>query len=224
VKMTSESWPNIHRLVERHCLEAGLDLVHASALSHLPMVPVPPQFRSDALALVIANSGAIWPPLRAWLALRSTPVDHPVDSYVMAAVTKADEAMRDACGTESAVRWAHRRYDDGFVPFQRVAHAAGVAHLSPSALCIHPTHGPWLALRALLIVNVAGPREQTAAPDPCNGCAKPCMAPFQRAQERKLPTAQDWLEVRDACPEQRSSRYPEPLLRYHYTKDRSQLG
>eukprot|EP00757_Euglenozoa_sp_SAG-D1_P013647 gene13647-21265_t len=50
--------------------------------------------------------------------------------------------------------WAHEteRY---VVPVQHLAQASGLAHLSQGYLNIHPTYGPWFALRALLIVPEA---------------------------------------------------------------------
>jgi hypothetical protein len=41
------------------------------------------------------------------------------------------------------------------VAMQRLAHAIGVAHLHPgSQLCIHPTYGPWIALRAVVVFRI----------------------------------------------------------------------
>ncbi len=46
---------------------------------------------------------------------------------------------------------------------QRLAHASGLARLSPSHLSVHGTDGPWIALRAAVVIDIEGqsgpPRE-----------------------------------------------------------------
>ena len=106
---------------------------------------------------------------------------------------------------------------------------AGLAHTSPSYLSIHPEHGPWIALRAVIVLDedwTSG--EPAPAPDPCTPCRKPCLAALDRAVKasEKEPMGKKvsnrwrlWLAVRDACPMGRSSRYSDEQCEYHYRVD-----
>jgi methylmalonic aciduria homocystinuria type C protein len=217
------------------CDAAGLDVVHPFRLhtfnegaeAHLRL----PDFgRADALAIVIGNSVRLWEPftraLRKDAALAGQA--EPLDAYVEAAVVAA---ARDTLRARHAIFWAHRG-TPAPIAIQRIAHESGLAHLSPSRLSVHRSFGPWLALRAVVVVDAAGPdSESLCAHDPCTACAKPCVAAFDRALAASgAPRADDiereweaWAHVRDVCPEGRSFRYGDDQLRYHYTKDRSIL-
>jgi methylmalonic aciduria homocystinuria type C protein len=116
---------------------------------------------------------------------------------------------------------------------QRAAMIAGLAHTSPSYLSIHPEHGPWIALRAVIVLDkdwTSG--EPAPAPDPCTPCPKPCMPALDDAVAasgdepvgKKVSSSWKlWLAVRDACPMGRSSRYSDEQCEYHYRPDRSFL-
>jgi methylmalonic aciduria homocystinuria type C protein len=106
--------------------------------------------------------------------------------------------------------------------------------LAPSHLSVHPTFGPWIALRAVAIVAVEGPPGPPPAPlNPCVDCERHCMAAYRRAVAVAGEAAAshaavsdywtEWLAVRDACPTGRSHRYGDAQVRYHYTKDRTVL-
>ena len=107
---------------------------------------------------------------------------------------------------------------------------AGLAVLAPSHLAIHPTFGPWFALRAAIVVDVDGPPPR---PIPARACAcdHGCGPALARALAAGPPTSADelrarwrlWLAVRDACPVGRAHRYPDDQLTYHYTGDRAAL-
>jgi hypothetical protein len=128
---------------------------------------------------------------------------------------------------------------------QRLAELAGLAWLSPSYLSVHPVHGPWISLRAAIVVGgVAGPDESTrhAIGRTCHACedANGCRAALATALAASDPRAQRgvgvsgdrdaiaenwtlWLSVRDACPVGKASRFQEDHLRYGYTKEKSIL-
>jgi methylmalonic aciduria homocystinuria type C protein len=113
------------------------------------------------------------------------------------------------------------------VAMQRLAHVAGLAWLAPSHLCVHPRFGPWIALRAAVVIDVEGPPPQTPIAAPCD-CATGCQPAFDRALAAGTPRDQAelrerwrlWLAVRDACPVGRAHRYDDDQIRYHYAGDR----
>lgn len=224
-------------ILARRLRPAGIDLVQPLAARWYDDAVAPeyrlprPAGRSDALAIVLGNSGALWTPFRAWLAAEPSRLDDPdpIDRYVTGAITAALAEV----GVAHEVRFSYepppRR-----VAMQRLAHVAGLAALTPAMLCIHPTFGPWIALRAAVVLDVAAPDGSPPAPPvACDGCALHCEPALARAQAASAevragedPVADHWrlwLAVRDACPLGREHRYPEPLLEYVYTKDRSVL-
>jgi methylmalonic aciduria homocystinuria type C protein len=201
---------NIARLAD-----AGFDLVHpfdAHTLAREVGVPVLVD-RERPLGYLVGNTRALWPKfLAARRADRELAQDpHPIDRYTERAFADLDRVL-----------YAHRAYDGAFLPFQRIAAAAGFGTLWPSQLVIHPTYGPWFGLRA--VVLVAG--EPTTRVLPRAACTHDdrCVATgveaFARASQASGPDAwRAWLAVRDTCCVGREHRYGEDQLAYHYTKD-----
>jgi len=182
------------------------------------------------LALIIGNTRALWP---VWLAaLASEPelaaCPDPLDTYTERCVSRAVQAL----GVPATLRFAHE-VGERCVAMQRLAHAAGLAYLTETHLSVHPTYGPWIALRAAVTLAVPGPAgAEPALAHPCGGCQGGCRPAFERAlaalagppsEAGVLDTWQAWADFRGACPTGRAFRYPEAMLRYHYTKDRRAL-
>jgi len=201
---------------------AGLDLIQAFAVSDWNDVAgehrLPDLGRARALAVIVGNSRALWPRFAAALDPAQTHPD-PLDRYV-------ERVIEDAIdGARAEIRYAHR---PPYLPMQRIAAVAGLAELRPSHLCVHPVHGPWIAVRAVVVFDADTPDlPAPAAAAPCD-CAHGCLPAFERAaaggwDPDDETTWRAWVAVRDACPIGRASRYSELQLRYHYGKDRSAL-
>ena len=216
---------------------AGLDLVRAldarrydAAVEPAYRLPRPGSGRDARLAMVVGSSRAFWPPFLAWLRADPSRLDasDPIDRYTLASVTAALTGVTVAHEVRFSFEPPPRR-----VAMQRLADVAGLAALTPSMLCVHPTFGPWIALRAALVFDVAPPDgPHPATPAACDDCAERCAPALARAAAAATsraghdPVAPDWtlwLAVRDACPVGREHRYPEAYLRYVYTKDRDLL-
>jgi methylmalonic aciduria homocystinuria type C protein len=111
---------------------------------------------------------------------------------------------------------------------QRLAHVAGLAFLTETHMSVHPTYGPWIGLRAVVIVSVPGPPGSPETLEhPCGDCARGCRNAFERALGTLAGTPseanarahwQAWLACRDACPVGREHRYSEAQIRYHYCR------
>ncbi len=210
---------------------AGLDLWAPLPVAvYNRSVPEPyalPTFgRERPAGIVLGNSRALWPrfldALKASETLRESA--HPLNEYVTSRIGGLVESLSVA----SEVRWAHAS-EPGPVAMQRAALISGLAHTSPSYLSIHPEHGPWIGLRAVIVLDLdwkAGIPDP--APDPCTPCEKPCMPALEAAVEtsKNNPTGRKvagswrlWLAVRDACPVGRPSRYSDEQCEYHYRPD-----
>jgi cyanocobalamin reductase (cyanide-eliminating) / alkylcobalamin dealkylase len=217
------------------CDAAGLDIVHPFCIDWFndgvePALRLPDGGRRGALGFVIGNTRRLWSVFAS--AVRADPAlletEHPLDAFVERVLT---DAAAKSIVDRHVVLFAHRM-TPAPIAIQRVAHASGLAHLSPSRLSIHPVHGPWWALRAVVAVEADGPSgARPRAPDPCTPCSKPCLAALERAialTDVSVPGEVEsqwkaWAEVREVCPEGKPSHYGDDQLHYHYTKDRSHL-
>jgi methylmalonic aciduria homocystinuria type C protein len=137
-------------------------------------------------------------------------------------------AVLDKLPVAAEVRWAH---DQGnrLVAMQRLAHSSGLAYLTESHLNVHPEFGPWIALRAVLMLSAPAPDSPPSdLSHPCGSCVGKCLPAFKRAiqaiggdlsSQAVEARWKDWRAIRDACPTGREHRYSEPQILYHYTKD-----
>jgi methylmalonic aciduria homocystinuria type C protein len=229
--MAAQDWRTLTARVAAALEPAGLDLVAAARTDrydravpesyHLPYVG-----RSDALVVVIGNTRALWPVFLAWLAddRGRFDLDDPLDAYVEGRVHDIAATL----GPATEVRFAHepppRR-----IAMQRLAELSGLARIASNQLCVHPQYGPWISLRAAIMVDTTGPPDPAQPPpDPCLGCTDVCREAFRTALEasrRRGPRTawREWVAVRDACPVGRGHRFADEQLAYHATADREIL-
>lgn len=230
-----ESYLRIVNELRGPCSEAGFDLIQPLAVGWYNAC-VEGALRledfgvSAHLAVIIGNTRAVWP--RFSDAVRRDPellsLEHPLQAYTERCITRAVEGV----GVPASLRWSH---DTGerLVAMQRLAHVAGLAHLSESHLSVHPTYGPWIGLRAVVSFRAPGPLgPPPELRDPCGGCRDRCLPAFERALAAAhgrltKDNARDhwrlWLACRDACPTGREHRYGDAQIHYHYLKDSEQL-
>lgn len=237
--MSEPAWQLISARVAAAAERVGLDLVQPFSVARYNE-SAPAAERLDdfgrssaggALGILFGNTRRLWPAFTAAYnrdaALANA--EQPLDSYV---VTRLTALLAEATTASTRLVFAHVTKPNPF-PIQRLAERVELAALSPSHLVIHPLHGPWLALRAVAVVDVAGPE---AAPNavarPCLGCSAPCVPALEGAllvsgeplsSAAVAQHAAAWIAVRDACPVGRGSRYGEAQLAYHYAPARSRI-
>ncbi len=194
----------------------GFDVVHTFAavqVAHEPGLDLL-RDRSRPRALLVGNTRALWP---AFAAARARAPEiaaagDPIELYSERSI----EPIAAVLG--GPAYFAHRQYGSRYLPFQRLAVAAGLAALSPSQLLIHPTYGPWFALRAVIVCAGEAPATpRVALPCTCDG-GYGCVAAFERASADPA-NWRAWVALRDACPIGRDYRYSEQQIAYHYSKD-----
>jgi hypothetical protein len=185
--------------------EAGFDIAHrfdvAGVASQLGLAVLAGPAR---LGILIGNTRALWP--RFTEAMRDPALAaerDPLDRYT--------ERSVDAAFPGARIYHGHRRYDGAFVPLQHIAVASGLGALAPNHLVIHPTYGPWFALRAVVAIDGQPPASRPIAL-PCR-CDASCATVLARAQQST--DWQDWLSVRESCT-LRSWRYSDDQIRFHY--------
>ena len=139
------------------------------------------------------------------------------------------------------LRYAHDMEPESIVSIPAAAEAARVGYRGQ--VIIHPTFGPWIAFRMLVLLehdastNHSKDNEATLRaelPPPCQDPrSEGSREAMEKAQQRALelladstysgPTWPAWLAVREACDVGARWRYSEPQIRYHYQRDRSAL-
>lgn len=153
----------------------GIDLVGATSVAAYD-ASVPAERRLAAEAdgargiVVVGNGGrAFWEAFRADAAPIGT--DDPLDGFTRRVV---DDAVRDVPGAAS--RFPFER-GPRVLDFRLLAELAGLGRPSLVGVLVHPRYGPWIALRAAILVPTD---VQAARPadgfDPCPTCVeRPCI-------------------------------------------------
>jgi methylmalonic aciduria homocystinuria type C protein len=217
-----------------HCRADGFDVVHPfSVADYNANAPSDARVfdlgRPNPLGLIVGNTRFLWPVFEE--ALREAPeraeAPNPIDEY---SEQKIAGAASRTLPSPYVVSWVHVTHPAP-IAVQRIAHHAGLAWLSPSHLSIHPVYGPWLAFRAVVVVDLEGPEAPRLPPDPCSECTKPCIAALEAAARESRDASVSslgwawplWAEVRNVCPQGAAHRYGEDQIRYHYAKDRAVL-
>ena len=233
ISQASPSWSSLTSSLRSSLSPSGLDLVAPLSLSWYnssapPSASLPPSgaFGSSALVLLVGNTAALWP---AFLRAHDKDpcvgeADDPLDSYVSGSISGALlgwERLAPRVFLEHGVLEG-----GGRIAIQRMASAAGLAHLDEGCrLAVHPTYGPWIALRAAVVFDgVRGPGERPAEPeDPFEG---------EGGKRRRVDEAfkeavgggddegqrwRRWVKVRDAFSEgKHPHRYCDEQVLYHY--------
>ena len=173
------------------------------------------------LAVLVGHSRAVWAPFIAWLAAEPLRLSraHPLDDYTAAQVAVAVALT----GVPAEVR-----YDWQAVDVLRAAEVAGLLSRGASGLGVHPVHGPWVALRAVVVFDQPASVTRALAAPQCAHCPTACGP---RARALGPPTDlegvrsnwRDWVALREACPLGAHARYTDEQIRYHYTGDRGVL-
>jgi hypothetical protein len=184
---------------------AGFDIAHA--FDAAAVARRFPWLGAGPLGILVGNTRALWPvfteALRdAELAAQADPLDRYTERTVTAAFPGAH------------IRFAHLAYDGAYLPMQQLAVAVGLAALGPHHLLVHPTYGPWFALRAVVVTTGEPPPACAPIAQPCS-CDGRCEAAFEAA--RSTTSARAWLAVRDACAI-RAWRYTDEQIHYHYSR------
>ncbi len=200
---------------------AGFDLVHELDLAWLDddVDAGPVRAAAGRRGVLVANTRALWPVFlaarRADPALAASP--DPLDAYTEQTIARAFPGAR--------VWFTHRHYAGRFLPFQRIAVAAGLGTLAPTGLVIHPVFGPWIGLRALVALDGEPPAVRPAhVAYTCRGDCPARLAEALQSRDTSTATAvpepwRRWLGVRDACQLGREYRYSDDQVAYHYSKD-----
>jgi len=156
--------------------DAGLNLTGTLPIAEYDAL-VPPAWCSAQLApgargaLVVGNAGRVlWQRFVA-APERALPTD-PVDVYTRRALA---QAARTSDGPAAIGFYADRR-DGVYLPLVALAHRAGFGSPGRVGVLIHPVFGPWIAIRAVILLPETVPFREPEDFAPCDGCPAPCAS------------------------------------------------
>lgn len=179
--------------------------------------------------IVIGNAGGSF----ASRALaRAGGTGDPIDAFTVETVEEALVPLLEELGVRHRIAWPFR-FTEERLSFMDLATAAGLASPSLLGVLVHPRYGPWIALRAAVLVDVELEAERPAGGfDPCPSCVeRPCLAACPGGVVRhpqgwdvpgcidhRLRTGdcEDRCHARFACVYGPEHRYEDDVLRYHH--------
>lgn len=227
----------------------GLNLIGTTPVAAYEAL-VPSQYHVAALlpqaktVVVIGNGGGeFWSRFRAYCQARPGYLqarEHPLDEYTVETIENALAPCLQS--SEAVYRYLYPfRFWTEPVSFMHLARAAGLAGPSILGVVIHPEYGPWLALRAALLID----QHLSALPaapgfDPCPTCReRPCMTAcpataISREQGWDIPTCVQHrlrspndctthCHARYECIYGRAHRYPLDELQYHQQRSFAEM-
>lgn len=134
-------------------------------------------WRSDTLlpdarcAIVVASGGrALWDAFARAPELGA--VADPLDAYTRRVVEAAAAVLPGGARTLLAFEQRGGAYAD----FVELGRLAGLGAPSRLRLLLHPSYGPWMSLRAIVLARADWETSASAPPafDPCPDCPAPC--------------------------------------------------
>lgn len=194
--------------------------------------------------VVIGNGGGeFWSKFRAYCEARPGYLQgrqHPLDDYTVGVIESALTPVLERSGTVYRYLYPFRFWTEP-VSFMHLARAAGLAGPSILGVVIHPTYGPWIALRAALLIDQELYIPQVAPGfDPCPTCTeRACIAAcpagavsvekgwdISTCVQHRLRVVTDCVErchARYDCVYGRAHRYPPDELWYHQQRSFAEM-
>jgi hypothetical protein len=178
------------------------------------------QFKINRTAFMVCNTKAFWNKFVKRLkkeALSSNPVDETVEKDISSIFQESDKVT---------IFYSHKRYENEFIPFQKIAHQTGMAYFDKTShLSIHPTYGPWFSMRAIVIFdeNMNLEISSTVLKIPEFLDENSLKNDVDKVLTNQFSTWKDWVKIRDRVSEMIGSnehRFSDDQIRYHYTKDK----
>jgi hypothetical protein len=154
--------------------------------------------------------------------------EHPLDDFVKRRIAAADP---ENPGSRRWIRCAAQ--PEAFVDFRPLGVRGTIGWRSRLGLVLHPTYGPWIALRAACFTTEALQLdERLPDPGPCAECSAPCITAcpggalasgqmdIQRCSRFHLESSvcAEKCDARRACPQGEAFRYSALEQQYHYSR------
>jgi epoxyqueuosine reductase QueG len=211
---------------------------------------VPPRYHVASLLpqaktlVVIGNGGGeFWTRFRAYYNARPGYLqehEHPLDDYTVETIENVLAPSLQSSGAIYHYLYPFRFWTES-VSFMHLARAAGLAGPSILGVVIHPEYGPWLALRAALLIDQHLYIPPVAPGfNPCPDCReRACMAAcpatavssekgwdIPACVQHRLRSPSDCTHhchARYECVYGQAHRYPPDELQYHQQRSFAEM-
>jgi len=154
--------------------DAGLTLTGTLPIAEYDAL-VPPPWHSARLApgasgaLVVGNAGrGLWE--RFIASPERALTRDPLDAYTRRVLAES-ALLSDPPAT---IGFYSDRHDGVYLPLVALARRAGFGTPGRVGVLIHPVYGPWIAIRAVLLLAGDVHFREPAVFAPCEGCPAPC--------------------------------------------------
>jgi hypothetical protein len=210
-------------------LPAGLNLVAALPVDRYDR-DVPERYHlrkrypaSRSLIVIGNGGGTFWEGFRHHHDARDAQAQvqepNPLDCYTATIIERDVPPVLASIGTTGRFLYPFR-FDEEPVSFVHLGALAGLGARSLLGVLVHPEYGPWIALRAAVLLDVAIESTLVTPFDPCGTCAdKPCIGacpgaaisergwnvPACTAHRVRLPLPQEIVEFPRDSPLRRGS-------------------
>jgi epoxyqueuosine reductase QueG len=228
-------------IIKETLTQHGLNLVGVTSIAAYEAI-VSPQYHVASLLpnakslIVIGNGGGeFWRGFREYCDAHPGYLqerEHPLDDYTVERIESALTPMLQDAKARYRYLYPFRFWTEP-VSFMHLARAAGLAGPSILGVTIHPVYGPWMALRAAVLLD----QELTFPPqargfDPCATCVeRPCISACPggvisvekgwdipacvQHRVRRQEDCVDYCHARYHCVYGQEYRYPLDELQYH---------
>ena len=230
-------------------VQYGLNLIGTTTVTAYE-ASVPAQYHVASLLpqaktlLVLGNGGgAFWQRFRVYCEARPgyrEQREHPLDDYTVEVIENSLTPILEREGATYRYLYPFRFWTEP-VSFMHLAQAAGLAGPSILGVMVHPTYGPWIALRAAVLLDLELSVPSVAAGfDPCPTCTeRPCITAcpayaISREKGWDIPACVthrlqvttdcvDYCRARYDCVYGREHRYPLDELQYHQQRSFAEM-
>lgn len=197
------------------------------------VAPLLPQAKT---VVVIGNGGSeFWREFRTYCDNYPDYIrgrEHPLDDYTVELIETKLTPMLQTARVSYRYLYPFRFWTEP-VSFMHLARAASLAGPSILGVTIHPVYGPWMALRAAVLLNLElSLPPQASGFDPCPTCVeRPCISScpasaINTAKGWDIPSCvqhrlqhqkdcAEYCHARYNCVYGREHRYPLDELQYH---------
>ncbi len=222
----------------------GLNLVGVTTVEAYegrvpPTLHVRPHQLTARSLLVVGNGGShFWTAFAGSGAPRRASRE-PLDSFTQRCIEDRLGPVLDRAGGRWRALYPFRFRSEP-LSFQDLAHVAGLGVPSLLGLMIHPTYGPWIALRCAVAIDASLPVSMPLTWDPCAACSeRPCITACpgaavtpeagwsaiacSRQRLRATDSCADGCHARWACIYGQPHRYPFAAQRHHQAASLSEM-
>ena len=184
--------------------------------------------------IFVANGGSIlWEQFSKWRIQQKPDLQHPLDTYTKTTLEALKTLLLEKnIGVETIFPFYQEKV---WFNFQNLAEGLNITRASPLGLHLHPTYGPWLSFRGLLLLDQPWEKGIVANTvenfDPCPTCNKPCIstcpaqaltvkgADITKCYTYRLSPASPCVDrclAREACPVGKEHQFPREAIAFHY--------